>query len=166
MQELIEREINGFFVTGIKDFRKKIMAFEEQLKKVPGALEGHENDETFLPLKHKFVDGAYVREIFMPKGTLLTSKIHKFRHPYFVMSGECSVLTEAGAKRIKAPYAGITEPGTKRIIYVHEDTVWITTHVTDETDLEKIEDYIIAKTYDDPAVCLIEENTLKIGGSK
>ena len=33
-----------------------------------------------------------------------------------------------------------------------EDTVWITVHVTNETDLEKIEDYVIAKTYDDPVL--------------
>ena len=30
-----------------------------------------------LPLKHYFTKGLYCREIFMPKGTLLTSKIHK-----------------------------------------------------------------------------------------
>jgi hypothetical protein len=49
--------------------------------------------------------------------------------------------------RVKAPYSGITMAGTKRIIYTHEDTVWITVHVTKETDLVKIEEQVIAKTY-------------------
>ena len=125
--------------------RGKILDFEQVLSKFPGAKFG----DDCCPLKHTFVDGAYIREIFMPKGTLLTSKIHKIRHPYFVMQGDCSVLTDSGVVRIKAPYHGITEPGTKRMLYMHEDTVWITVHVTNETDLEKIEEQIIAKSFDD-----------------
>ena len=34
-------------------------------------------------------------------------------------------------------------------MYALEDTVWTTIHVTEETDLEKIEDYVIAKSYDE-----------------
>lgn len=85
----------------------------------------------------------------MPKGMLVTSKIHKKTHPYFVLIGDVSVLTDEGVVRIKAPYVGITKAGTKRLLYIHEETVWITVHVTNETDLKKIEDEIIAKTFDD-----------------
>lgn len=46
----------------------------------------------------------------------------------------------------------ISAPGTKRAVIALEDTTWITVHVTNETDLEKIEDYVIAKTYDDPVL--------------
>ena len=129
-------------------FREKILQFEEKFKKLPGALVGHEMDKEFAPLTHTFVDGAYVREIFMKKGSLFTSKIHKKRHPYFVMKGKCSVMTEDGIKEIIAPFHGITEPGTKRVLYMHEDTVWITVHVTNETDLEKIEEQVIAPSFD------------------
>ncbi len=135
--------------TKVKDFKEKILSFEEAFKKHPGALVGHEMDESLCPLKHTFVDGAYVREIFMPKGVMLTSKIHKIKHPYFVMKGKCSVVTEDGVQEITAPFQGITEPGTKRLLYMHEDTVWITVHVTNETDLEKIEEQVIAKTFDE-----------------
>jgi hypothetical protein len=85
----------------------------------------------------------------MPKGALLTSKIHKVTHPYFVLKGEVSVLTEKGIQRIKAPYSGITPAGTKRILYIHEETVWTTVHVTKEKDLEKIEEEVIANSFDD-----------------
>lgn len=132
-----------------EEFRNGIIDFEEKLKKVSGALVGHEMDEEMCPLKHTFVDGAYVREIFMPKGTLLTSKIHKITHPYFIMSGDVSVATESGIVRIKAPYHGITLAGTKRLLFIHEDTIWITVHVTREIDLEKIEEEIIAPTFKD-----------------
>lgn len=129
------------------EFRIKIMEFEKAFDAHPASVKGKELDKR-CPLKHTFVDGAYVREIFMPKGTLITSKIHKICHPYFIMKGDCSVLTEEGVVRIKAPHQGITQAGTKRLIYVHEDCVWITVHVTKETDLEKIEEEIIAKSFD------------------
>jgi len=134
-----------------KEMRDGILKVEEELSKLPGAIIGHDNDNSLLPLKHTFVDGAYIREIFMPKGTLLTSKIHKICHPYFIMKGDCSVLTDEGVVRLKAPYQGITEPGTKRILYIHEDTIWITVHTNPDNkeDLEKIEEEIIAESFDD-----------------
>ena len=125
--------------------RDKILAFEDKLRQVPGAREG----DNCAPLRHTFVDGAYVREIAMPKGMIITSKIHKVEHPYFVMSGDVSVLTEEGVVRIKAPYQGITKPGTKRVLYMHEDTVWTTVHVTKHKDLKKIEREIIAESFDE-----------------
>jgi hypothetical protein len=66
------------------------------------------------------------------------------------MSGEVTVVTEDGGRqRIRGPMSMISKAGTKRVVYAHEDSVWITVHVTRETDLEKIEDEIIAKTYDE-----------------
>ncbi len=131
-----------------EEFRAGIIDFEEKLKQVPGALNGHEMDEEMCPLKHTFVDGAYVREIFMPKGLLLTSKIHKVTHPYFILKGDVSVATEEGVVRIKAPFYGVTKAGTKRLLFIHEETLWITVHVTKETDLEKIEEEIIAPNFE------------------
>lgn len=124
--------------------RGKILDFEDRLSCVPEAMKGD-----CFSLKHTFVDGAYVREIFMPKGALLTSKIHKITHPYFIMKGDVSVLTEEGVIRLRAPYSGITKAGTKRVLYIHEDTTWITVHVTKHKDLKKIEKQIIAKNYDE-----------------
>lgn len=143
-------------------FRKAMLAFEEKLRKVPGVLVGHEADESELPIKHTFVDGAYVREMFAPKGYVISTKIHKVTHPYFVLKGECEVLTEDGLKRIKAPFYGVTPAGTKRLVYIYEDVTWVTVHVTNETDIEKIEEQIIAKSFDDPDLIANEKkNFLK-----
>lgn len=57
-----------------------------------------------------------------------------------MLSGEMSVVTPAGIRRIKAPQFEIGEAGSKRIGYAHEDSKWITVHVTSETDLAKIEE--------------------------
>lgn len=105
-------------------------------------------DDT-CPLKHSFADGLYIREIFMPKGMLITSELHKKSYPYFVLEGELSIITTDGLLQIKAPYCGITKAGTKRILYIHEDTHWITVHATDETDVEKMRDEFTVKSYDE-----------------
>ena len=122
--------------------RENIQNIEVAISKVPGAMFGD-----CCPLKHEFVDGAYVRTIIMPKGLLVVSKIHKKTHPYFIMKGTVSVLTEEGLVRIKAPYAGITKAGTKRVLYCHTDVEWTTVHVSESTNLEEIENQVIAKDY-------------------
>jgi hypothetical protein len=43
------------------------------------------------PLVHRFTPGMYIREIFMPAGSLITSKIHKTEHPYTISKGKFAV---------------------------------------------------------------------------
>ena len=125
--------------------RALILEMEARMREIPGVQVG---DMKECPLKHAFADGVYVREIFIPKDTLIVGKIHRHAHPNFLMSGEVSVFTEqGGVQRLKAPMSIISPAGTKRVVYAHEDTVWVTVHVTKETDVEKIEQQVIAKTY-------------------
>ena len=60
-----------------------------------------------------------------------------------------TILSEDGEKTIKAPHYGITPAGTKRIIYAHEDCVFVTVHVTDKKDTKEIEKDIIAKKFEE-----------------
>tara|TARA_R100001510_G_C7531820_1_gene122939 strand:- start:142 stop:597 length:456 start_codon:yes stop_codon:yes gene_type:complete len=133
------------------DYRNAVTQLEEKFKKIEGALVGEEMNK-HNPLKHTFCEGYYVREISAGANQFLISKIHKFDHPYFLMKGECSVLTEEGPIRIKAPYYGITKAGTKRVVYVNSDMIWVTVHATENTDLDTIEEEIIAKDFNDPAI--------------
>lgn len=97
-----------------------------------------------LPLNHIFTPGLYVREVMLPKGSISISKIHKTTHPFVISHGSVSVWTkDGGIVQLSAPHTGITTPGTQRVIYAHEDTIWSTFHPTNETDLEKIEADII-----------------------
>ena len=97
-----------------------------------------------MPVTHMFTPGLYVREIFMPAGTLLTSKIHKTEHPFVILSGKVSVWVGDGEETLfEGPYVGVTKPGTRRVLYIHEDTRWLTFHPTEETDLAVIEQQLI-----------------------
>lgn len=106
-------------------------------------------------VSHVFTPGLYVRTILMPAGSLLTSRIHKTRHPFVVLAGRAEVyIPGIGTQMIEAPYFCVTEPGTRRLLYIHDDCVWSTFHplVADEDGevdetrrLEMIEERIIER---------------------
>jgi hypothetical protein len=103
-----------------------------------------------LPLNHIFTkdengkSNLYTREIFMPAGSFAISKIHRRESPFVISKGRVSVWTEEdGVIEISAPFTGVTTPGTRRLIYAHEDTIWSAFFVTNETDLAKIEEELI-----------------------
>lgn len=100
------------------------------------------------PLVHRFTPGMYIREIFMPAGSLITSKIHKTEHPFTISKGKVAVSIDGKDwEEFEAPYTGITKPGTRRILYILEDCIWTTYHVNADNceDLEKLEDKLIEK---------------------
>lgn len=112
------------------------------------------------PLTHRFTPGLYIREIFMPAGTIVTSPKHKTCHPFVISTGDVSVYVEGKeVARYKAPFTGITNPGTRRLLYIHEDTVWTTFHVTDKTDPIEIGNDIL----DMPNPLLSKEETERFG---
>lgn len=101
------------------------------------------------PLEHRFTHDAagnvnlYSRTIFMPKGLICTSKIHRTEHQFVVSKGVLKVWMGGGWQLIKAPYIGITKPGARRALMILEDTIWTTFHPTTLTDLDEIEKALI-----------------------
>lgn len=101
-----------------------------------------------FPVSHYFAPGAYAREMFIPKDSTIIGKIHKHAHLNILSFGKVTVATEEGTIVIEAPHTFTSLPGTKRAVYAIEDTLWTTIHVTDETDLEKIEEEVIAPSFE------------------
>lgn len=100
-------------------------------------------------VKHHFSKDVYARELHIPAGTLIIGKIHKHENFNILSQGEMLVLSVDGAAHICAPFSTVSSPGVKRLAFAITDCVWTTIHGTSETDLEKIEDQFIAKTYND-----------------
>ena len=105
--------------------------------------------EPSCPLAHCFAPGAYARSILIPKGTLLVGKIHRHAHLNMLMHGTVSLATEEGPSILQSPKVMVSKAGTKRVVYAHTDVIWTTVHLTEQTDLARIEDEIIVKTYED-----------------
>jgi hypothetical protein len=95
---------------------------------------------------HTFTPGLYSRRIFMPAGSMVNSKIHRTRHQFTVLQGAALVRDNDGEWiLIQAPHHGITEPGTRRSLFILMDMVWITFHPTleGEETVEQVEARII-----------------------
>tara|TARA_R110000823_G_scaffold105178_4_gene223542 strand:- start:248 stop:850 length:603 start_codon:yes stop_codon:yes gene_type:complete len=138
----------GLEIKRRKEFREQISELERDIQVVDGGMTGELLHKT-NPVKHSFAGGCYVREIYNPANELIITKIHKKEHPFFLMKGEMSILTEDGIQHIKAPYQGITKVGTKRAIYTHEECIFITVHATDSTSIEDVEEEVVCTRYDD-----------------
>lgn len=133
-------------------FRRQIIVLQDMMKKMPGALTAadYETRHYFTPVDRKYGCCAYARAIFLPKGHIVIGKIHKHAHLNFILKGKTSVATEFGKKYFAAPCIFISEPGLKRAVFVEEDCVWVTVHLTEHTgeeNLDLIENEVIAKSY-------------------
>lgn len=121
-----------------------------QLYELEAAIAGGPLPAVECPLQHSLIDGVYVRTIFIPAGTVIVGKIHKHSHANILSQGEVIVFTEEGdMEHLKGPLTMVSPAGCKRAVRALTDTTWTTIHRTDETDLDKIEDWVIAKSYED-----------------
>lgn len=93
-----------------------------------------------LPLTHYLSGGVYVRELFIPQGVILIGKIHLHTHLAGVIYGDISVMCDSGIKRISGHSIFESSAGAKRIGFAHADTLFITMHKTDKTDIPSIEE--------------------------
>lgn len=128
--------------------RSKIFALQDALQGAvdSGQLEAFDFDAN---LQHVFAPGAYGRTLSFPKGTVIVGKIHKHAHLNILSKGSVLVVTEqGGTEHLTGPLTMVSPAGTKRALVALEDTVWTTVHLTNETDLDKIEDHVIAPTYE------------------
>lgn len=100
-----------------------------------------------MPVTSYFAPGLYARELFIPKGTVLTGKIHKFANLSIMSAGALKLFMEDGSTPIvRAPFTYVAEPGTRRAALALEDTVWTVVHATEETDVDEIEKQVICQT--------------------
>ena len=85
----------------------------------------------------------------IPKGALIVSTYHKLPQIDFMLSGDLSVVTGDGLKRIKAPYVGASPPGMKRLGFAHEETWWMDVRATNNTDIEQLEKMLYCDTFEE-----------------
>jgi hypothetical protein len=146
-----------------KDFLDKLDRLEGALREAdPTSNERHEDT---CPLKHIFTPGLYCREIYMPAGVVIVSKMHKTEHVFIISKGKVLVVTENDKKFLQAPHTGITKPGTKRALYIVEDTIWTTVHPIESQDLEEIEEALIAPSYEDYLLLANPPKQLELRGA-
>jgi len=123
---------------GKGDMKENILNLEDAIRKAP---------PIEMPVTNHFSDGVYTRELFIPKGSVLTGRVHKTSHINLILQGDISIATDEGVRRIKAPLVFVSKAGTKKAGYAHEDTIWVNCHATESTDIGEIKEIFTTETH-------------------
>lgn len=100
------------------------------------------------PPVHHFADGVYIRELVIPKDSLIIGKRHRHSTFNIILKGDISLYMgdNEPVKRLTGPCIFVSEPGVKKMGFAHEETVFLNIHPTDKTDPEEIEaEFIITE---------------------
>lgn len=109
-----------------------------------------QHDQVEIPVEHMFHGDMYARKIMIPKGTLLTGRIHKFDHFDIMISGDISVSTDTGEiKRLSGFNLMKGVAGKKRAGYAHEDTHWVTFHSAEEREPESMYEFLTCGSFEE-----------------
>jgi len=123
-------------------FELPAKSLDEKLDQLDAALIAHPNRLANMLRVDEFPPGLYVRTVVLEAGSVITTRIHKVDHPYFLSSGLIEVIANDGTiQRVRGPARGTTKKGTRRAIRTIETCVWTTVHPNPDniTDIEKLE---------------------------
>jgi len=127
-------------------FRKEVFILQD---KMIAMCDQDADDAIDSGVEHFFAPGTYGRQMTIPKGVMIIGKIHKHSHINIISKGIIDVMTEFGVARYEAPITFISNPTTKRVVHAVEETIWTCIHATNKTDLDEIEQELIAISYEE-----------------
>ena len=121
-------------IIGDTPTREQIDRLQTEMVKMP---------QVELQTEHYFVPGMYCRRVYRPAGTLIVGKVHKHPHFFLCAKGEIIAWTEKGMKKLQAGDVVECQPGTKRVTLATQDSIGVTIHKTEKTDLNEIETELV-----------------------
>lgn len=100
-----------------------------------------------LPMRtyHDFYGEWYLRQLWIPAGTLIVGRTHKQPHVCCITVGEVKVWDEDSVQVHTAPAYFSGRPGIRRVVLAHQLTCWINVHhnPTGTTDLTELEKHLV-----------------------
>ena len=98
-----------------------------------------------IPITHKYADQVYIRQMDMKKGQVVVGSIHNHSHVWFLMTGNVTINNNGEIVEHVAPCYTVSEPNAKRVIYAHEDSIFINVHKnpSNTRDVKKLEKEIV-----------------------
>lgn len=115
-------------------YRAKMEALERSIRE--------ELEPVECEVRHHFAYGTYTRELFIPKGVVLTGHIHRNSCINIISKGKILAISDEGEYEIEAPHTFVSGPFVKKAGYTLEDTVWINVFSwfgpEDVTEVEKV----------------------------
>lgn len=101
-----------------------------------------------IPITHKFADQLYIRQMDMKAGQIVVGAIHNHLHVWFLMTGRVLINNNGNKIEHIAPCYTVSKPGSRRVIYAVEDSIFINVHKnpTNTKDIKKLEQEIVSMT--------------------
>lgn len=138
------------------DSLNKIFAMQDLIGQAPAVP---------MPVQDHFAPHIYVREIFMPAGTFVVGKMHKTEHFNIITQGIVRLIHDDDSiTEVSAGDVFTSKLGVKKVLYIVEDTRWLTVHPTDSVDPKILEYELIIpeeSIRDSDGNLLIEEASMK-----
>lgn len=99
--------------------------------------------------EHIFAEGLYGRKANnIPANAVLITKVHKKQHITVPIRGTVTIFDQDGNRTTCGPgQVFVTEPGTQRAIFCHDEVEWLTIHAVDSTDVPEIEKLIFCDSF-------------------
>jgi quercetin dioxygenase-like cupin family protein len=104
-----------------------------------------------IPIKNSFADQIYIRQMTMKADQLVVGAIHNHQHVWFLLTGHVSINNNGEVIDYIAPCYTVSEPGAKRVIYAHEDSVFVNVHKNplNVKDIKQLEKEIVSINVDE-----------------
>lgn len=127
--------------------------FDQALRPLRAYLEQFDEDGSLSQMmlhdnvQHFLFDGMYTRELTIPEGAIIISRVHKRPLVNVISKGHVIVYDSNGKHEYKAPYTFSSPAGTQRIVVAPVESVWVTTHLTDAKSVDEIVDDLTFDNY-------------------
>jgi hypothetical protein len=84
----------------------------------------------------------------MKAGQIVVGAIHNHLHVWFLMTGRVLINNNGNKIEHIAPCYTVSKPGSRRVIYAVEDSIFINVHKnpTNTKDIKKLEQEIVSMT--------------------
>ena len=105
-------------------------------------VEGLKLPQEVMEVVHHFMPGVYIRELRIPKGTVVIGHTHRHAHTNQMLKGRLMVQ---GVGEVTAPYLGTSGPGRK-VAYALEDSVWMNVYATDCRDVMELDETLFERS--------------------
>jgi len=131
----------------IEQFESELQGFCEEVYGDSGGIVDEINEGG---LKEYFLDdGVYIRELFIPKGSIITTQLWKRDRFWIIAYGDVTFRSELGVQRVRGPHRQVAPYGSKVALVTHEDTLWFAISATEASEGEEVKGDVIAQSYED-----------------
>ena len=139
-------QANSETISELQSYRAELASIEERMMQMP--------QQKGVKVTEMILGGIYVRNLFIPKGSILTGMIHKKDCINILASGVIQVWTESeGILTIKGFEMFKSNAGSKRIGRTWTDVHWVNVFPVDEgVELDDMVAHVATMDYEDPLI--------------